>query len=240
MYLSSTEGPWSPGDEVLLTGDEAHHAFRVGRVGVGESTLVSDGRGHRARATVTAVSGSSVGCRVDEVTFSPRAVPEVWLAQALAKGDRDEVAIQAATELGVDGVIPYAASRSVSKWQGDKADRGLARWQKIVTEASKQATRSWVPAVAPMVDTAGLCRWADEYDLIVLDPDAGALLSEYSPEGERPIVIVVGPEGGLSAEEISALIRAGATARVLGHTVLRTSTAGPAALALLNVVLRRW
>lgn len=240
LYLSATAGPWSPGDEVSLTGDEAHHASRVGRLTVGETTLLSDGRGHRAQVTVTAVSSGVVALRVESASYEPLPTPQVWLAQALAKGDRDEAAIQAATELGIDGVIPFAASRSISKWQGDKADKGVVRWQKIVTEASKQATRSWIPRVVPMVDTAGLCAWAGDYNLIVLDPEATASLSDYSPRGDKPLVLVVGPEGGLSAQEIGALVAAGATARRLGPTVLRTSTAGPAALALLNVALRRW
>lgn len=240
LYLSTTPGPWSRGDEITLVGDEAHHASRVGRVVVGESTLISDGSGHRAAVSVIAIDATSVVCRVDEAQFHPAPVPAVWLAQALAKGDRDEAAIQAATELGVDGVIPFAPSRSVSQWRGEKVDKGQARWQKIVSEASKQAVRSRVPVVAPLVDTVGLCALAPSHRLIVLDPQASAPLSDYVVEDTAPLVVVVGPEGGLSDHEIAALVDAGATTRRLGDTVLRTSSAGPAALALLNVVLGRW
>lgn len=240
LYLTATPGPFAPGDSVSLVGDEAHHASRVGRVAVGETTLLSDGRGHLAQATVTAISASEVVCRIDSGSVEPRPVPLVWLAQALAKGDRDEAAIQAATELGVDGVIPFAASRSVSQWRGDKVDKGHARWTKIVTEASKQAIRSWVPEVAPLADTAALVALAPNHQVVVLDPQASEQLSDFRPGTDSPVLIVVGPEGGLSDQEIAGLVAAGATTRRLGPTVLRTSSAGPAALALINVALGRW
>jgi 16S rRNA (uracil1498-N3)-methyltransferase len=207
---------------------------------VGETTLLGDGRGHLARATVTAISPSEVACRIDSSSVEPHPVPQVWLAQALAKGDRDEAAIQAATELGVDGVIPYAANRSISQWRGDKIDKGIARWTKIVTEASKQAIRSWVPHVAPLVDTTGLVALVPDYEVVVLDPQASEQLSDYRPSAGLPVLIVVGPEGGLDDHEIAALVASGATTRRLGATVLRTSSAGPAALAVINVALGRW
>lgn len=243
LYLSTTAGPWSPGDRVSLVGDEAHHAARVGRVAVSEQTAISDGMGHRALATIVSVGPGEVVCEVMSASFEARAVPEVWLAQALAKGDRDEAAIQAATELGIDGVIPYQAGRSVSQWRGDKVDKGVARWEKIVTEASKQAMRSWIPVVGPVVNTEGLCALAERYTLIVLDPLAPEALSDFRPlvaESSLPLLLIVGPEGGLSADEIQALVAAGATTRRLGTTILRTSSAGPAALALVNVALGRW
>lgn len=240
LYLTAIPGPFSPGDSVSLVGDEAHHASRVGRVAVGEATLLSDGRGHLAQATVTTINAGEVACRIDSGSMEPRPEPQVWLAQALAKGDRDETAIQAATELGVDGVIPYAANRSISQWRGDKIDKGIARWTKIVTEASKQAIRSWVPDVAPLVDTHGLVALVPDYQVVVLDPQASEQLSDYRPSTQTPVLIVVGPEGGLDDHEIAALVAAGATTQRLGATVLRTSSAGPAALALINVTLGRW
>jgi 16S rRNA (uracil1498-N3)-methyltransferase len=228
------------GGTVTLTGDEAHHAARVGRLSVGETTAVGDGNGVMAVATVTAVSGSEVTLSVGSLERHERPTPEIWLAQALAKGDRDELAIQACTELGIDRVIPYQASRSISAWKGDKVDKGVARWTKIVTEATKQALRAFIPQVGKPEATPGLCARASECEIVVLDPLATEGLSQFRPAGDRPILLVVGPEGGLSPEELSALEKSGATRRKLGESVLRTSSAGPAALAVLNVTLGRW
>jgi 16S rRNA (uracil1498-N3)-methyltransferase len=240
LYLSATPGPWTVGDTLTLTGDEAHHAARVGRLALGETTAVGDGNGVMATATVSAVSGSEVVLRVTSLEHKDRATPEIWLAQALAKGDRDELAIQASTELGIDRVIPYEASRSISTWRGDKVDKGVARWTKIVTEATKQALRAFIPQVTPPHTTAQLCALASECQMVVLDPLATEGLSQFRPAGDQPILLVVGPEGGLTPEELSALEKSGATRRKLGESVLRTSSAGPAALAVLNVTLGRW
>jgi 16S rRNA (uracil1498-N3)-methyltransferase len=159
------------------------------------------------------------------------------LAQALAKGDRDELAIQAATELGAAGVIPWAAERSVSRWDGAKAIKGRERWASIVREASKQAIRSRVPDVAALASTAELAVRSGR--LLVLDPLGDAALTELELDGE-PITLVVGPEGGISPREFEQLEAAGAARVRLGSEVLRTSTAGPAALAVLNARLGRW
>jgi len=240
LYLTDQHGPWQPGDAVFLTGDEAHHAARVGRLAVGETTWVSEGVGTKGSARVQAVSAQDVTLQIQSSVQETPALPELWLAQALAKGDRDEVAIQASTELGVDHVIPLQADRSISLWRGDKVDKGIARWTKIVTEASKQALRARVPTVHPLVTTAGLVPFCQSHRVIVLDPEAIEKLSEYEPVGETPLLLVVGPEGGLSPHEIATLVAAGAITRRLGDTVLRTSSAGPAALAVLNMTLRRW
>lgn len=230
-----------PGDEVVLTGAEAHHAAVVRRVRVGEEVTVGDGRGMWLVGTVADVAPKRVVVRVDARRQVPAASPRLVLAQALAKGDRDELAIQAATELGVDEVVPWQAARSVSRWSAEKAVKGVARWQGIVREAAKQAHRAWVPAVSEPVTTAQLARRADAR-LLVLEPTASIPLSTrvFDDAGERDIVLVVGPEGGIAPEELDALTDAGATLVRLGDTVLRTSTAGPAALALLNARLGRW
>jgi 16S rRNA (uracil1498-N3)-methyltransferase len=207
---------------------------------VGETTAVGDGNGIMGVATVTGVSGSEVTLSLGSLEHHERPTPEIWLAQALAKGDRDELAIQACTELGIDRVIPYQASRSISTWKDDKVDKGVARWTKIVTEATKQALRAYIPQVSEPQSTAGLCSLASECQIVVLDPFATETLSQFRPAGDRPILLVVGPEGGLSPEELSALEKSGATRRKLGESVLRTSSAGPAALAVLNVTLGRW
>lgn len=224
------------GAVVRLGGDEGRHAVTVARVRVGETLAISDGAGVVAAGEVAAIDGATLTLAVGAVTRHPAPTPELWLAQALAKGDRDELAVQAATELGVTGVIPWAAERSVSRWEGAKADKGRERWAAIVREATKQSIRAWVPAVEPIAGTASL---ANLPGVLVLEPTAEARLTEVPLDGDR-FTLVVGPEGGISPRELEVLAAAGATLVRLGPEVLRTSTAGPAALAVLNARLGRW
>jgi 16S rRNA (uracil1498-N3)-methyltransferase len=163
----------------------------------------------------------------------------VFLAQALAKGDRDELAVQAATELGVDGVIPWTAARSISRWEGAKIAKGRDRWSAVVREASKQSLRAWIPDVLDLVTTKQLVRLAETARMLVLEPTAELTLGDLETD-DRDLILVVGPEGGISPQELDALAAAGASVVRLGDEVLRTSTAGPAALAVLNVKLGRW
>jgi 16S rRNA (uracil1498-N3)-methyltransferase len=235
--------PHAVGDGVALAGDEARHAITVNRLRVGEVVAIGNGAGLVVRGPISAVDAKALELRVEEVVVEPPARPEVWLAQALAKGDRDELAVQAATELGASGVIPWGADRSVSKWAGPKLDKGSERWRAIVREAAKQSIRAWVPAVGEHLSTKQLARLgdADAAALFVLDPTASARLSDVSlPDDDRRLVLVVGPEGGISPHELELLERAGALRVRLGSEILRTSTAGPAALAVLNLRLGRW
>lgn len=229
------------GAEIVITGAEAHHAAAVRRVRVGEEVTVGDGRGLWLEAVVTDVAPKRVVAAVTALTSHPAAAPRLVLVQALAKGDRDELAIQAATELGVDEIVPWQAARSVSRWDQARAAKGVARWQTIVREAAKQAHRAWVPVVSAPVSTAQLAARAASR-MLVLEPTASVPLSgvAVAPDDARDLVLVVGPEGGIAPEELVALADAGATAARLGTTVLRTSTAGPAALAVLNARLGRW
>ncbi|MFK4789607.1 16S rRNA (uracil(1498)-N(3))-methyltransferase [Microbacterium sp. ZW T5_56] len=228
------------GDDVVLTGAEAHHAATVRRVRVGEAVTVGDGRGAWHTGEVIEVAPKRVGVRLTSRSTVPAATPRLVLAQALAKGDRDERAIQAATELGVDEIVPWQAARSVSRWDAAKAAKGVQRWASIVREAAKQAHRPWLPSVSDPVTTAQLARRSDDALIVVLEPSADAPLTGVELAGAREVVLVVGPEGGIAPEELEALRAAGAHIVKLGDTVLRTSTAGPAALAVAAVSLGRW
>lgn len=219
---------------VRVTGDEARHAITVARVRVGERLAIGDGAGLIVEGAVASVDGGVLELDVDLVRRDERPAPELWLAQALAKGDRDELAVQAATELGVSGVIPWQAERSISRWEGAKAVKGRERWRSIVREASKQSIRSWVPEVAEPATTAQLAALPGL--VLVLEPTASAALTEVPLDVHDRITLVVGPEGGVSPRELEQL---GTHVR-LGAEVLRTSTAGPAALAVLNARLGRW
>ncbi|MDQ1512478.1 MAG: rRNA (uracil1498-N3)-methyltransferase, partial [Microbacteriaceae bacterium] len=219
---------------------EGRHAALVARLRVGERIRVGDGRGRVADAEAVAVTKDAVELRVREVRVEPPPVPPVLLVQALAKGGRDELAVQAATELGVTAVAPWQASRSVTRWAGPKAESGAARWAGIVREASKQAMRAWIPATLPLHSTSDVAALARDRLVVVLDPDAADRLVDAVPNRPSSLALVVGPEGGIAPDELAALIAAGARTARMGPTVLRTSTAGPAALAALAVHLDLW
>lgn len=230
-----------PGDTVVLTGSEAHHAASVRRVQVGEEVTVGDGRGAWLTGRCESVSPREVVIRVEARADAAAPRPRIVLVQALAKGDRDELAIQAATELGVDEIVPWQAARSVSRWDAAKAEKGRARWSTIVREAAKQAHRAWIPEVAPLVTTAGLADRAASGRTLVLEPTGSERLTAADLLGEaRDVVLVVGPEGGIAPDELERLTAAGAGIVRLGESVLRTSTAGPAAIAVVSAALGRW
>ncbi|MEV7633330.1 16S rRNA (uracil(1498)-N(3))-methyltransferase [Microbacterium sp. NPDC089318] len=227
------------GDLVRLTGAEAKHASVVRRVRVGETVTIGDGRGVWLMGAAEDVSPSQVSVRIAERHVQDGPQTRIVLVQALAKGDRDEMAVQAACELGVDEIVPWQAARSVSRWEGPKAAKGRERWAAIVREAAKQAHRAWVPAVAPVHSTAQLIERAAHARLLVLDPWTETKLTGIRPD-ERDLMLVVGPEGGIAPDELDRLEAAGAERVRLGDTVLRTSTAGPAAIAVLSANLGRW
>jgi 16S rRNA (uracil1498-N3)-methyltransferase len=145
------------------------------------------------------------------------------------------------TEVGVDVIVPWAASRSVAVWRGERADKPLARWRSTAREAAKQARRSWFPEVTEMVtseDVAALLKNASVP--VVLHEAASGPLADLPVPGRGEIVIVVGPEGGISEEELEAFAAVGAEPVRLGSSVLRTSTAGVAATAALLARTPRW
>ena len=239
FYLNEELTTPQRGDRVSLTGAEARHAVTVSRQAAGESILVGNGAGLVVTGTVESADPKELVVVVEDVSEHPRATPSVFLVQALAKGDRDELAVQAATELGVDGVVPWQASRSISRWEGAKVAKGRDRWTAIVREASKQSLRAWMPDVLDVVSTRQLAALASGARMLVLEPTAEKRLSELDWD-ERDLVLVVGPEGGIAPAELELLETAGAETVRLGQEVLRTSTAGPAAIAAINVRLGRW
>lgn len=238
---------FGPGSTYALEGAEARHAGVVQRRRAGERIDVADGAGVRLECVIASVEPGRLALDVLARRDEPAPAVRLVLAQALAKGDRDEMAIEAATEVGVDEVVPWQAERSVVVWRGERAAKSRARWLATVREATKQARRSRLPEVAHAVDTAGLAARvravvAGGGAALVLDGAGGlALAAAPVPDGgAAEVLVVVGPEGGIADAELSALTEAGAHVTRLGPTVLRTSTAGPVALALLAQRLGRW
>ncbi|BDZ43209.1 ribosomal RNA small subunit methyltransferase E [Paraoerskovia sediminicola] len=250
---------YTAGSVYRLDGAEGRHAGVVQRRAPGEDVDVVDGEGTRLRCTISAVDGASVDLLVGEVVVEPRPEVVVTLVQALAKGDRDELAIEAATEVGADAVVPWQAERSIVVWRGDRAARSQARWRATVRTATKQARRARVPVVSDAVTSRGLVARTREVvaaggAVVVLHEEATVPLAEIelpvpatvpstasagSPAAPE-LLVVVGPEGGISATEVEGLVEAGARCARLGPHVLRTSTAGPVAIALLCERLGRW
>jgi len=313
------------GGSFRLDGPEGHHAATVQRLRVGEELILADGRGGTATAEVTSVARGSIDVAIIGRSFASAADPRLVVVQGIAKGDRGELAVQAMTEVGVDEIVPWAASRSVAQWRGDRGDKARDKWAATAREAAKQARRAWLPVVAGDPDcstkqvaerlsaataafvlheeaserlTTALLPFAlstDRNQAEVIPPSAQSGViplgaqsgviplgaqseviplgaqskvippgaqSEVIPPGAqskavsrgarsgviprgvqskgRQIVLVVGPEGGISDAELDAFVAAGATAVRLGESVLRTSTAGVAALAVLSARLGRW
>lgn len=237
-YWHDALGGAAAGDLVTLTGEEAHHAAVVSRMRRGERVLVSDGRGTLAEGVIDRAERDGVDIVLQSVDAVPAPSPRIGLAQALAKGDRAELAVQASTELGVDAIVPWQARRSVVQWKGERGDKALDRWRKVVREAGKQAIRPRLPEVGDVVDTEGLARLADAWRLVVLDPTAPGSIADVP--ADRDVLLVVGPEGGVDPGELERLVAAGAMRARMGDHVLRTSTAGLAGVAALSMRLGRW
>ena len=241
-------GALAPGDRFELTGDEGHHAKTVKRLEPGEALDLVDGEGRRIVGAVSEVLQDGLAITVHEGPELDRRSPVV-LVQALAKGDRDLMAVEMATELGVRAIIPWQADRSIVRWKQDRAAKAHAKWVKTTKAAAKQARRSLVPDVGHLVSTAQLARAVGPEDsMIVLHERAEESLlavledvraSRGSSEDGR-MYIVVGPEGGIGPEELRSLESVGARTAVLGHDVLRSSTAGAAAIAVINAVTGLW
>ena len=231
------------GTVFVLSGDEARHATAVRRIAQGEAVDIADGSGYRIRGTVTDGAPGTLAVVVESAVQEEAPAERLVLIQALAKGDRDEQAIEAATELGVDAVVPWQAERSIVRWRADKALKGRSKWESVVTGAAKQSRRAWIPEVHPLVDSARLPEFSARYErVIVLSETAESPLAAIveGNAGGGTTAIVVGPEGGISDRELLALQDNGAVAARLGPYVLRSSSAGPAALVLLNHLLGRW
>lgn len=229
------------GASVVLEGDEARHAVVVKRVRPGERVALTDGRGCTVRGTVSDTGKASLSLEVEEASYDEPGQPRVVVVQAIPKGDRGELAVEMLTEVGADVVVPWAAARCVAVWRGDRAAKSVDRWRSAARAAAKQARRSWFPevrAVASTDDVVELLRAASVP--VVLHEAASGPIADLPVPGRAEIVVVVGPEGGITDEELARFAAVGAEPVRLGPTVLRTSTAGVAATAALLARTPRW
>ncbi len=229
------------GSTVEVTGDEAHHAVAVRRLRVGESVVLTDGRGRSVTGPVASTGKRAFSLDVASVLDTDAPEPDVTVVQAIPKGDRGELAVEVLTEVGVGRIVPWASSRSVAVWKGERAEKSLARWRTTAREASKQARRPWFAEVGPMATTAEVVALVASADVaVVLHEEAASSMGSLDVPSAGSLVVVVGPEGGLSEDEVARFEAAGAHAVRLGAEVLRTSTAGGAAVAVLLSRTGRW
>ena len=227
------------GGSIVLDGAEGRHAATVKRIETGEPVLLADGSGVVAHCTVVASAKDRLDLIVDELHDATPPAPRVTLVQALAKGDRDDQAIEAATELGVDEVVPWQAERSIVQWKGERGAKARRKWEQVVRAAAKQSRRATVPVVAPLLDRRTLASVCERGLVLVLHEDASTPLSSIDLTQATEVALVVGPEGGISPAELQVLEQAGARTVRLGPTVLRSSSAGPAGIAIV-LAASRW
>ncbi|HEY9311227.1 16S rRNA (uracil(1498)-N(3))-methyltransferase [Williamsia sp.] len=233
------------GDDVRLDGDEGRHAVTVTRVVVGERIILGDGAGRSGLCEVIATEGkSALRARVLETVTTGSPEPTVTVVQALPKSERSELAVDLATEAGVDAIVPWQSARCVARWVGPKADKGVAKWRSAAAAAAKQSRRAHIPAIAPLARTSDVRTMASD---VVLRGGVVAVLHESATTSLRSldlavpeIMLVVGPEGGLDDSEIDDLTAVGAVAVLLGPEVLRTSSAAAVALGAIGAMTSRW
>jgi 16S rRNA (uracil1498-N3)-methyltransferase len=233
------------GGRYVLDGAEGRHAVSVKRLRPGEDVVLTDGAGRWAECVVTDTEGKDrLIVHMDSIAEEPPEAPRITVVQALPKGDRGELAVETMTETGVDAIVPWAAARCITQWKGDRGLKALAKWRATAREAGKQSRRVRFPEVADAMTTkqvAALLAKADLAAVLHEDREYGsAALATADLPSSGEIVLVVGPEGGVSPEELALFSAAGAKTYRLGRSVLRTSTAGTAAAALLLGRTGRW
>ncbi|HEU0189704.1 MAG TPA: 16S rRNA (uracil(1498)-N(3))-methyltransferase [Mycobacterium sp.] len=233
------------GELAVLTGAEGFHAAAVRRIRRGDELVLSDGAGTLARCRVEEAGRAELRARVLSRRAVPPTRPAVTVVQALPKSERAELAIELATEAGADSFIAWQADRCVARWNAERADKGLRRWQAVARAAAGQSRRAWVPTVAGVLSTGELASWIGERAaagtvVLVLHESATVGLVDVALADAPSLALLVGPEGGIGDDELTVLVSAGARAVRLGPTVLRTSTAAAVALGALGVLTPRW
>ncbi|MDG4667565.1 16S rRNA (uracil(1498)-N(3))-methyltransferase [Mycobacterium sp. 236(2023)] len=231
------------GETAVVDGDEGHHAATVCRTRAGEELDLADGAGTVAHCIVEDVAKGRLTARVLDRRFVEPPTPAVTVVQALPKSDRSELAVELATEAGADAFVAWQASRCVARWDGAKVDKGLRRWAAVARAAARQSRRAYIPAVEGVVTTRELSestRSASPGSVLVLHESATRPLADAVAGTPESLTLIIGPEGGISDDELAALTDAGAVAVRLGPSVLRTSTAAAVALGALGVLTPRW
>jgi 16S rRNA (uracil1498-N3)-methyltransferase len=233
------------GELAIVDGDAGFHAATVRRIRRGDTLILGDGTGGLARCAVEESGRDGLRARVVDRWQTPPVQPPVTVVQALPKTERSELAIELATEAGADAFVAWRAARCVARWEGARAEKGLRRWRAVARAAAQQSRRAHIPSVDGVLSTEPLTQRisdavASGAMVLALHESADGRLTDLPLPQAKSVMLVVGPEGGISREELLALTDAGAVAVRLGPTVLRTSTAAAVALGALGVLTTRW
>jgi 16S rRNA (uracil1498-N3)-methyltransferase len=242
FYVDSVPGV---GELAVVEGDEGFHAATVRRIRPGEELDLGDGAGTVAHCVVEDVAKGRLTARVQDIAHADRPVPTVTVVQALPKSERAELAVELATEVGADAFVAWQAARCVARWDGGRADKGLRRWRAVARSAARQSRRPRIPAVDGVVSTRELVTDVREATaagttVLALHESASEPLTKVTLPQTDSLMLLIGPEGGIADDELTALSDAGAKVVRLGPTVLRTSTAAAVALGALSVLTGRW
>lgn len=226
-----------------LQGQELRHLTKVLRLGPGDCVTVFDGQGQEGQGTVLSLDKQEARIRIEACSLLQRESPlEVWLAQGIGKGEKMDFIIQKATELGVKGLIPLETRRTVVKLNDAKKEEKTARWQRIAAEAAKQCRRSYIPQVACSQSLRQFLQHLPENKVLLAPWEEGGeglkkALLESPKDRSVPVYLLIGPEGGLEKEEVAQIKEKGGIIVSLGPRILRTETAG---LAALSAIMYQW
>lgn len=239
VFYTATISPEAT--QLTLDGDEGLHAAKVRRIRVGEQIRIADGAGAFADCVVESVAARSLVARIVQHGFDPVRHPAITVVQALPKADRGSLAVELLTEAGVDEIVPWQSHNCIARWSDpQKAAKGAAKWAVIAREAAKQSRRTRVPSIAPLASTSELLQRANDRRTVVLHESATQSLMQQTFSGVDDVMIVVGPEGGVSPDEVAEFQTVGAHVVHLGPEVLHTSSAGLAAVAVISALAGRW
>lgn len=226
--------------EVDVTGDEARHAISAMRIQEGELISLTDGCGAIATAEVKAISRKTLTAKIIDYTFEEPSPTQLTVLQALTKGDRARETVELLTEAGVDQIIPWSAQRSIGQWKDVRESQD--KWRTWAREATKQSRRTRIPEIDGIYSTSDALALISKFDIALLfhESDGAKLSTIVRAKKPGKILIIIGPEGGISEDEIQALNKSGAVTVGMGRPVFRSAHAGAAALAAVQTALEIW
>ena len=228
----------STGQRQVLENEEAHHAIKVLRLNTGEVIKISDGVGNWVSGPIVEIAKKELFISIAERGQIQAAKPELVLVQAITKSDRNKEMLELAVEAGVDRIIPWQSERSISKWQSDSEQK----WQVGIKQSCKQARQVKLPQLMQVMSTSEVIKSIGEGGFgIVFHEEASTKFSDLTiPNSQSSVYLVIGPEGGISEQELLSFQNNGSNVVRLGDTVLRSAHAGFAALSAVQTKLGRW
>ncbi|KHF41909.1 16S rRNA (uracil(1498)-N(3))-methyltransferase [Halalkalibacter okhensis] len=228
---------------VQIIGDDVKHISKVMRMDVGDEVICSDNDSRTVKCRLSNLSDTEINADITETLEPKTELPvQVTIAQGLPKGDKLDLIIQKGTELGAFAFLPFAAARSIVKWDHKKASKKIERLEKIAKEAAEQSYRERIPEVLPVHSFSQLKQELPSFDLIILAYEESAKQGEQAQLAQQlttvapgqKILVIIGPEGGITEEEVDQLTKQGVIVCGFGPRILRTETASLYVLAAIS------